>query len=84
MAIGSAVGKARRAELTGISVTAESVVRAISPMACSALFAFSINGNHPYAFDCHSVFYLLAATRLVAGWFGWNTITDNGNMGYID
>lgn len=78
--VNNAPGRDRRAELNGLSITIESLARAISPMACSALFAFSTNGNYPYPFEYHFVFYLLGSIRLVAACTGWNRITDNGNM----
>eukprot|EP00904_Undaria_pinnatifida_P000534 jgi/Undpi1/10481/HiC_scaffold_29.g12931.m1 len=77
VSINNAAGSERRAELNGISITIESMARAMSPMAFSTLFAFSVNGSYPYLFDYRFPFYLLALVRLVAGCTGWNKITDN-------
>ena len=52
----------------------------ISPIICSALFAFSIDGRHAYPFNYHLTFYLLAFSRLAAACMGWNEITNDENM----
>ncbi|CAN0591569.1 unnamed protein product, partial [Laminaria digitata] len=64
LAINNATGSHRRGELNGLAATVDSFARAISPILCSALFAFSIDGHHPFPFDYHLVFYLLALLRL--------------------
>lgn len=74
LAINDATGPDRRGELNGISATVGSFSRAISPIICSALFAFSIVGDRPFPFDYHLVFYLLAVVRLAVAYMGWSTI----------
>ena len=67
-----------------MSVTIESLVKAISPIACSALFAASIAGNRSYPFDHYFVFYLLASARLLIAFLAWNHAADNGTVKIID
>ena len=73
----NAVGSHRRGELNGMSVTIESLAKAISPIVCSALFAVSIHGNRSYPMDHYFVFYLLASTRLSIAFLAWNYAADN-------
>eukprot|EP00904_Undaria_pinnatifida_P000573 jgi/Undpi1/10516/HiC_scaffold_29.g12966.m1 len=76
LALNNAVATDRRGELNGISAAGGSLARAISPMICSVLFAFSIDGDHPFPFDYHFAFYLLATLRLVVACMAWNRIND--------
>lgn len=66
----------RRGELNGISMAMGSLSRTVSPVVCSTLYAYSIDGDHPFPFDYHLAFFLLAFVRLVATWLGWNIIND--------
>lgn len=75
IAINNATGPERRGELNGLSMMVSSFARALAPVACSALFAFSIDGDHPFPFDYHLVFYLLGALRLTVALMGWYRIT---------
>eukprot|EP00904_Undaria_pinnatifida_P011620 jgi/Undpi1/7589/HiC_scaffold_23.g10062.m1 len=77
LAINNAVGSRRRGELNGMSVTIESLGKAISPIVCSALFAVSINGNRSYPVNHYFVFYLLASMRLSMALLAWNYGSDN-------
>ena len=81
LAINNATGPDRRGELNGIVMTTSSVARSLSPVLASALFAFSIDGNHPFPFDYHLAFYCIALVRLTVAWLGWNRICDNGAVG---
>lgn len=74
LALNNATGPDRRGELNGISAMVGSLSRAISPILCSSLFAFSIEGHHPFPFDYRLVFYLLASLRLTVACMGWNKI----------
>ena len=78
MAINNAVGADRRGELNGISASVGALARALSPMVFSALFAFSIDGNRPFPFDYHLVFYLLGLLRLAVACMGWNLLDGTG------
>lgn len=80
LATNNAAGSRRRGELNGVSVTIESLARAISPIACSTLFALSIDGNRSYPFERHFVFYLLACTRLAVACLAWRYAADNETM----
>lgn len=53
------------------------MAKATGSLACSALFAFSIDGDHPFPFDVHFVWYILAILRFIVGLLGWNTIRDD-------
>lgn len=81
LAINNATGPDRRGELNGISLTTSSITRSISPVFFSALFAFSIDGNHPFPFHYHLAFYCIALVRLTVAYMGWNRICDNGTVG---
>eukprot|EP00904_Undaria_pinnatifida_P000540 jgi/Undpi1/10487/HiC_scaffold_29.g12937.m1 len=76
LALNNAAEPDRRGELNGISAAGSSLARAISPMICSVLFAFSIDGDHPFPFDYHFAFYLLATLRLAVACMAWNRIKD--------
>ncbi|CAN0487349.1 unnamed protein product, partial [Scytosiphon promiscuus] len=71
LAINNATGPDRRGELNGISFTSTCVGRALSPVLFSALFAYSIDGDHPFPFGSHLACYCLALIRLAAAWMGW-------------
>eukprot|EP00904_Undaria_pinnatifida_P008637 jgi/Undpi1/4903/HiC_scaffold_19.g08255.m1 len=77
LATNNAVSSRRRGELNGMSVTIESLGKAISPIVCSALFAVSIHGNRSYPIDHHFVFYLLGSTRLLIAFLAWNYTAGN-------
>lgn len=47
------------------------------------MFAFSIDGDRPFPFDYHIVFYFLALLRLTVAYLGWNTINDAGREGRL-
>lgn len=81
LAINNATGPDRRGEINGILNTTTSVARSISTATASALFAYSIDGNHPFPFDYHLAFYCLALIRLTVACLGWNRICDNGSVG---
>ena len=76
VAVNNATGPERRGELNGIEAAVAAFTKAISPVLCSALFAFSIDGNKPFPFDYHFTFYLLTVMRLVVAWMGWNKINN--------
>lgn len=48
----------------------------ISPIIFSALFAFSIDGSHPFPFDYHLVFYVIGTMRLAVAGMAWTKIND--------
>eukprot|EP00904_Undaria_pinnatifida_P005739 jgi/Undpi1/2295/HiC_scaffold_13.g05679.m1 len=77
VAVNNATGPERRGELNGIAAAVTAFTKALSPVLCSVLFAFSIDGNKPFPFDYHFVFYLLTVMRLVVAWMGWNKITNS-------
>ena len=81
MAINNSTGPARRGELNGISMTMSSIARSISPLISSALFAYSVGGDHPFPFDYHFAFFFLALVRLAVACMGWNRVCDNGGVG---
>lgn len=74
MAFNKATGPDRRGELNGISATVASLARAVAPIFFATLFAFSIDGDRPFPFDYHCVFYLVATIRLTVACMGWNRI----------
>ena len=76
MAINNATGPDRRGELNGIAFTTSCVARSLSPVLFSALFAYSIEGHHPFPFDYHLAFYCTAFVRLTVACLGWNRICD--------
>ena len=78
LAINNAVGADRRGELNGISASVCALARAFSPMFFSALFAFSIDGDRPFPFDYHLVFYILGLLRLAVACMGWNLLDGTG------
>lgn len=80
LAINNATGPSRRGELNGISMALTSVARSISPVVFSTMFAFSIDGSHPFPFDYHFVFYLIGTMRLVVAFMAWNRIQDTEVM----
>lgn len=67
----------RRGELNGISMAVGSLASAISPVFFSVLFAFSIDGRHPFPFDYNLVFYVIGTIRLTVAWLAWNKINDS-------
>lgn len=84
LALNNATGPDRRGELNGISATIGSFARAISPVICSSLFAFSIDGDHPYPFNHYLGFYVVALLRLTVACMGWNRINDTGGGDTLD
>ena len=74
LTLNNAAGPDQRGELIGISATVASLTRAISPILCSSLFAFSIQGHHPFPFDYRLMFYIMASLRLTVACMGWNAI----------
>ncbi|CAM9790866.1 unnamed protein product, partial [Laminaria digitata] len=65
LALNNSTGPDRRGELNGISMAMGSLTRAISPVVCLALYAYSIARDYPFPFDYHLVFLFLALVRLV-------------------
>ena len=84
LAINNAVGPDRRGELNGISASVGALGKAFSPMFFSALFALSIDGDRPFPFDYHLVFYLLGLLRLTVACMGWNIIDGAGREENLD
>eukprot|EP00904_Undaria_pinnatifida_P000581 jgi/Undpi1/10523/HiC_scaffold_29.g12973.m1 len=80
LAINNATGPSRRGELNGMSIALTSLARTISPVIFSAMFAFSIDGSHPFPFDFHLVFYLIGTMRLAVAFMAWNKINDTEVM----
>ncbi|CAN0453049.1 unnamed protein product [Ascophyllum nodosum] len=78
LAINNSTDASRRGEVNGLAMTIGSIGKAVAPAACSALFAFSIDGDRPFPFDVHLVWYTAAVLRFVVGLLGWNTIRDDG------
>lgn len=50
------------------------MAQAAGPSVCSALFALSIDGDRPFPFDYHFIFYFIALLRLLVGYIGWNVV----------
>ena len=63
-----------------MSIALTSLARTISPVIFSAMFAFSIDGSHPFPFDFHLVFYLIGTMRLAVAFMAWNKINDTEVM----
>ncbi|CAN0428093.1 unnamed protein product, partial [Laminaria digitata] len=72
LAVNNATGPDRRGELNGINMTSSSLARSLSPVIFSALFAYSIDGDHIFPFDYHLAFYCNAFIRLAVAVLGWN------------
>lgn len=80
LAINAATGADRRGELNGISSMITSSTKALSPILCASLFAYSINSDHGFPINHHLAFAFLGSMRLVAACIGWNRITDHGSV----
>ena len=81
LAINNATGPDRRGELNGILMTTTSVARSLSPVCFSALFAYSIDGEHPFPLDYHLAFYCIGLIRPTVAYMGWNRIGDDSGAG---
>ena len=57
------------------------MARSLSRVVFSALFAYSIDGNHPFPFDHHLAFYCVALFRLTVACMGWNRLCDKDGVG---
>ena len=70
--------------VNGLAMTISSIGMVAGPIFFSALFAFSIDGERPFPFDVHLVWYTLAILRFVVGLLGWSTIRDDyGHAGTL-
>ncbi|CAM9848225.1 unnamed protein product, partial [Laminaria digitata] len=67
LAINNATGPDRRGGLNGISLKMSATAKTLSPVFLSALFAYSIEGDHIFPFDVHLAFYCIALVRLTGG-----------------
>ena len=76
LAINNSTDRAHRGEVNGLATAVSSVGKAVGPAAFSALFAFSIDGEHPFPLDFHLAWYTVAIVRLLIGLLAWNTIRD--------
>ena len=74
----------RCGELNGSSMAMGALSRTIPPIVCSALYAYSIDGDHPFPFDYHLSLFLLASGRLVATCMGRNIMNDNKRKYELD
>ncbi|CAN0383100.1 unnamed protein product, partial [Laminaria digitata] len=74
LATNNATGPDRRGELNGLSTTVSAISTMLSPIICSALFAFTIDGHHTFPFNYNLTFYFLAFSRLVSACMGWNAM----------
>ena len=74
----------RRGELNGISSGVASFSKAIAPIFCATLFAYSIDGDRFFPLDYHCAFYFIGAMRLGAAYMGWNRIRNEVTVEKFD
>lgn len=88
VAINNAVDPARLGEVNGIAATTSALGRGFAPFTCAPLFAWAISGDHPFPFNAHLSFVLLALGMLFFSIVGWRNMESkqereqsrNGNV----
>ena len=76
LATNNAVDPSKRGTVNGLSMTLGSLAKAAGPTVSSTAFAWSINGRHPFPFDRHLTFCLLALGMVVVTVMSWNVVVS--------
>ena len=74
LATNNAVDPSRRGAVNGLSMTLGSLAKAAGPTAASTVFAWSIHRHHPFPFDHHLIFSLMALGMVVVTAASWNVV----------
>lgn len=74
LATNNALDSSQRGTVNGLSMMLGSLTRAAGPTVTSTIFAWSIQHRHPFPFDQHLVFGLLALCMVVVTVVSWNIV----------
>ncbi|CAM9131751.1 unnamed protein product, partial [Laminaria digitata] len=72
LATNNAVHPSQRGTINGLSMAMGALAKAAGPIVSSTVFAWSINGDHPFPFDCHLIFCIFSLGMVVVTAMTWN------------